>query len=96
MEHSNADRRKTALLPAALGGLLGGLALYFGGRPDLASTVWLVGVLPVLAALLLEILRGLWRGEMGLDNRLTAQRGLHLLTALPNLIRIKVTGRGYL
>jgi len=67
MEHSNADRGKTALLLAALGGLLGGLALYFGGRPDLASTVWLVGVLPVLAALLLEILRSLWRGEMGLD-----------------------------
>ncbi|QOF73660.1 heavy metal translocating P-type ATPase [Aminobacter sp. SR38] len=67
MEHSNADRGKTALLLAAVGGLLGGLALYFGGRPDLASTVWLVGVLPVLAALLLEILRSLWRGEMGLD-----------------------------
>lgn len=67
MEHSNGDRLKTALLLAALGGLLGGLALYFGGRPHLASTVWLVGVLPVLAALLLEILRSLWRGEMGLD-----------------------------
>ncbi len=67
MEHSNGDRVKTGLLLMALGGLLGGLALYFGGRPDLASTVWLVGVVPVLAALLLEIVRSLARGEVGLD-----------------------------
>ncbi|AMS39088.1 heavy metal translocating P-type ATPase [Aminobacter aminovorans] len=67
MEHSNGDRLKTALLLAAVGGLLGGLALYFSGRPDLASTVWLVGVLPVLGALLVEILRSLWCGEIGLD-----------------------------
>ncbi|KAJ0346073.1 hypothetical protein COL154_013904, partial [Colletotrichum chrysophilum] len=34
---------------------------------DLASTVWLVGILPVFAALLVEILRSLTRGEVGLD-----------------------------
>ena len=67
MEHSNGDRLKTGLLLVALGGLLGGLALYFGGRPALASTVWLVSVVPVLVALLLEIVRSLLRGEVGLD-----------------------------
>ena len=30
MEHSNGDRVKTGLLLMALGGLIGGLALYFG------------------------------------------------------------------
>ncbi|MGF7161523.1 heavy metal translocating P-type ATPase [Rhodoligotrophos appendicifer] len=67
MENSRVDRLKAALLLAALGGLLGGLALFFGGRPELASTIWLMGVLPVLAALLVEILHSLWRGEVGLD-----------------------------
>lgn len=68
MEHSTGDRLKTALLMVALGGLAGGLVLAYGfGRPDLASTVWLVGVVPVLAALLVEILRSLLRGEVGLD-----------------------------
>ncbi|RST85441.1 cadmium-translocating P-type ATPase [Aquibium carbonis] len=67
MEHSSGDRLKTALLVIALVGLAGGLTLYFGGRPDVASTVWLLGVVPVLAALLLEILRSLLRGEVGLD-----------------------------
>ena len=67
MEHSTAERLKIALVLAALGGLLGGLALYFSGRADLASNVWFIGVVPVLAALLVEILRSLWRGEVGLD-----------------------------
>jgi heavy metal translocating P-type ATPase len=67
MEQSNGDRLKTALLLTALGGLGLGLALYFTGRSDLAQTVWLAGVIPVLAALLVEILRSLWRGEVGLD-----------------------------
>ena len=67
MEHSNGDRLKTALLLLALAGLVGGLALHFGGRQDLATTVWMAGVVPVLAALLVEILRSLWRGEFGLD-----------------------------
>ncbi len=68
MEHSTGDRLKTALLVAAVGGLAGGLVLAFGiGRPKLASIVWLAGVVPVLAALLIEILRSLLRGEVGLD-----------------------------
>ncbi|HHZ07239.1 MAG TPA: HAD-IC family P-type ATPase, partial [Rhizobiales bacterium] len=67
MEHSNGDRLKTALLLLALAGLVAGLALHFGGRQDLAKAVWLAGVVPVLAALLVEIVRSLWRGEVGLD-----------------------------
>lgn len=43
------------------------MALYFGGRPDLASTIWFVGVVPVPAALVMEILRSLSRGDVGLD-----------------------------
>jgi heavy metal translocating P-type ATPase len=68
MDHSTGDRLKTALLTVAVGGLVAGLALAFAmGRPELASTVWMVGVVPVLAALLIEILRSLTRGEVGLD-----------------------------
>jgi heavy metal translocating P-type ATPase len=55
------------LLTIALAGLVGGLALSFGGQPDLAATVWFAGVVPVLAALVIEILRSLSRGEVGLD-----------------------------
>lgn len=68
MEHTTGDRLKTALLALALGGLVAGLVLAFAmGRPELASTVWIVGVVPVLAALMIEILRSLTRGEVGLD-----------------------------
>lgn len=68
MEPSAGDRVKTALLAAAVAGLLAGLVLAYGmDRPDLAATTWMIGVIPVLAALLVEILRSLARGEVGLD-----------------------------
>jgi len=68
MEHSAGDRVKTGLLAVAVAGLLGGLVLaYVMDRPDLASTTWMIGVVPVLAALVIEILRSLTRGEVGLD-----------------------------
>lgn len=68
MEHSASDKLKTALLAVAVAGLLGGLVLaYVMDRPDLAATTWMIGVIPVLAALLVEILRSLARGEVGLD-----------------------------
>ncbi len=68
MEDVTGDRLKTALLLVALGSLAGGLVLAYGiDRPDLASNVWLVGVVPVLAALVVEITRSLLRGEVGLD-----------------------------
>ncbi|TCL63263.1 heavy metal translocating P-type ATPase [Rhizobium sp. BK251] len=68
MEHSTGGSLEKALLVVALGGLAGGLVLAFGsGRPELASIVWLAGAVPVLAGLLVEILRSLLRGEVGLD-----------------------------
>ncbi|MCO6388505.1 heavy metal translocating P-type ATPase [Aliihoeflea sp. 40Bstr573] len=68
MEHSAGDTLKIVLLAAAVAGLLAGLGLaYVMDRPDLAATTWVIGVIPVLAALLVEILRSLARGEVGLD-----------------------------
>ena len=68
MDHTTGSRLKIALLTVALGGLVAGLVLAFAtGRPELASTVWIVGVVPVLAALMIEILRSLRHGEVGLD-----------------------------
>lgn len=67
MTYKRTDFLNTGLLAVALGGLLAGLALYMGGHLDLAGLAWTAGVLPVLAALLSEILRSLSRGEVGLD-----------------------------
>lgn len=67
MDHAQTDRLKTLLLVIALAGLVTGLGLHFSGRPDLAQTIWFAGVVPVLAALVIEIIRSLARGEVGLD-----------------------------
>ncbi|MBU4530834.1 MAG: cadmium-translocating P-type ATPase [Desulfomicrobium sp.] len=67
MDHTQTDRLKTLLLVIALAGLVTGLGLHFSGRTDLAQTAWFAGVVPVLAALVVEIIRSLTRGEVGLD-----------------------------
>ena len=67
MPQTNAQRLRIALLSISLAGLLSGLALYASGQTDLAHNVWFAGVTPVLAALIIEILRSLWQGEIGLD-----------------------------
>jgi len=67
MEHLGAGRRNLALLAVAVVGLMSGLVLYGLGRSESAGLVWLVAVLPVLAGLVVEILRSLARGEVGLD-----------------------------
>lgn len=67
MEQTTSDRLKKALLLFSVAGLLSGLVLYFNGRSDIAGIVWFTGVVPVLAALVIEIIRSLWRGEVGLD-----------------------------
>nr|HRO16032.1 HAD-IC family P-type ATPase [Paracoccus sp. (in: a-proteobacteria)] len=67
MERTRRDRIDTALLLVALTGLAAGLGLYLAGRRDLADIAWMVGVLPVLAGLVAEIVRSLARGEVGLD-----------------------------
>ncbi len=55
------------LLAIALGGLTGGLVAQWMGYSDEAVLIWIAGVVPVLAALLVEIVRSLWQGEVGLD-----------------------------
>ncbi|KQZ21708.1 haloacid dehalogenase [Mesorhizobium sp. Root552] len=55
------------LLVIALAGLAAGLGLSLAGKPDFARAAWMAGVVPVLLALAVEILRSLWRGEVGLD-----------------------------
>ncbi|WP_306752316.1 heavy metal translocating P-type ATPase [Paracoccus actinidiae] len=67
MTDKRTDLLKTGLLAVALAGLVAGFALHLASRPDLARIAWTAGVLPVLAALLAEILRSLVRGEVGLD-----------------------------
>ncbi|CAN7660695.1 heavy metal translocating P-type ATPase [Neorhizobium sp. LjRoot104] len=67
MAYINSDRFKTALLVLAVLGLALGLVFYLVDKPDAAGRVWQMGVVPVLAVLVFEILRSLWRGEVGLD-----------------------------
>jgi hypothetical protein len=67
MEHRNTDRLKAGILLLAVTGLVAGLALWFVGKADIANLVWFAGVVPALAALLVEILRSIGRGEVGLD-----------------------------
>ena len=58
---------RPVLIGVALAGLLAGLAAHWAGREDLAIVAWWAGTLPVLAALLVEIVTSLRRGETGLD-----------------------------
>jgi heavy metal translocating P-type ATPase len=48
-------------------GLMAGLAFWLGGRHDVANLIWVAGVVPALAALVIEITRSLRSGEVGLD-----------------------------
>jgi heavy metal translocating P-type ATPase len=64
---NDSDRFKTAILLLALAGLVLGLALWAADLADMADLVWIAGVLPALAALIVEILRSIGRGEVGLD-----------------------------
>ncbi|MBB3771183.1 heavy metal translocating P-type ATPase [Angulomicrobium tetraedrale] len=61
------DRLNIALLAIAGLGLVAGLALLLGGQAHLAKLAWTAGVAPVLAALVVEIVRSLAKGEVGLD-----------------------------
>jgi len=61
------DRGRSLLLAAALLALAAGLVLTAAGREEAARAVWALGVLPVLAALVVEIVQSLRRGEVGLD-----------------------------
>jgi len=67
VEQTGTDRVKTAILLLAATGLIAGLAFWFIGKPDIANKIWIAGVVPALAALVVEILRSIGRGEVGLD-----------------------------
>ncbi|WP_312869926.1 heavy metal translocating P-type ATPase [Jiella pacifica] len=67
MEETGTDRFKTAILLLAATGLIAGLGFYFANQSGIANLVWIAGVVPALAALLVEILRSLRSGEVGLD-----------------------------
>ncbi len=51
----------------AAGGLAAGVAANLTGHGDWASLIWTAATLPVLAALLIEIVTSLRRGDVGLD-----------------------------
>ncbi len=55
------------LLGLTATGLGVGIALLLTGRTDLAGWFWLAATIPVLLALIVEIVRSLTRGEVGLD-----------------------------
>lgn len=63
----SANRLNTLLLGIAGLGLVIGLGFRLAGQPDSAGLAFTAGVLPVLAALIGEIMRGLSKGEVGLD-----------------------------
>ena len=67
VDKTSTDRLKTAVLLLAAIGLLAGLAFYVAGKDDIATLIWIAGVMPALAALVVEILRSIGRGEVGLD-----------------------------
>ncbi|WP_019953302.1 heavy metal translocating P-type ATPase [Yoonia vestfoldensis] len=67
VQKTRTDRFKTAILFVATAGLIAGLAGWVLGRPDIAHLFWIAGVVPALAALIIEILRSLRSGEVGLD-----------------------------
>jgi heavy metal translocating P-type ATPase len=63
----SVNRLKTLLLIIAMLGLVGGLGLLLAGLTESARIAFVAGVLPVLVALVVDILRSLTRGERGLD-----------------------------
>ena len=67
METTRTDRLKTVVLLLAATGLTLGLVFHFTARADIADLVWTAGVVPALVVLVVEILRGLRAGEVGLD-----------------------------
>lgn len=61
------NRLQVSLLAIATLGLLAGLGLTVAGFSKLATLAWAMGVIPVLVTLVVEIVRSLWKGEVGLD-----------------------------
>lgn len=60
-------RIRSVLVAIAVAGLVFGGAALLAGRGDWADWIWAACTIPVLAALVVEILTSLRRGEVGLD-----------------------------
>ncbi|MGO4837665.1 heavy metal translocating P-type ATPase, partial [Rhizobiaceae sp. 2RAB30] len=60
-------RIRSVLVAIAVAGLVLGGAALLAGRGDWADWIWAACTIPVLAALVVEILTSLRRGEVGLD-----------------------------
>ncbi|PWB60700.1 MAG: heavy metal translocating P-type ATPase [Bradyrhizobiaceae bacterium] len=58
---------RPVLVAVPAGGLVAGLVAWHLERPELAAAIFAVATLPVLAALVAEIVTSLGRGELGLD-----------------------------
>lgn len=67
MDAVKTDPIKTAIFLLAIAGLLSGLAFWMGGQAQFSDVLWTLGVLPALAALVIEIMRSVRSGEVGLD-----------------------------
>ncbi|SOC86105.1 heavy metal-(Cd/Co/Hg/Pb/Zn)-translocating P-type ATPase [Ensifer adhaerens] len=67
MEHTKEDRLKIALLAIAAAGLVLGLLVHLTGQATIARILWSVATLPVLIALVFQIVSSLLEGELGLD-----------------------------
>jgi heavy metal translocating P-type ATPase len=58
---------RRGLIATALGGLLLGLIAWLAGRSDIANWIWGAGTVPVLAGLLVSMVRDLLAGRLGVD-----------------------------
>ncbi|MCD2171859.1 heavy metal translocating P-type ATPase [Rhizobium sp. C4] len=67
MEQTNEDRLKIALLAVAGAGLVIGLVAHLAGQAGIARILWAIATIPILVALMVQIVRSLLRGELGLD-----------------------------
>jgi heavy metal translocating P-type ATPase len=64
---SPTSRLRPYLVAIPAAGLAAGIALYFFGYGPWANAIWIAATIPVLLALLIEIVTALRRGDVGLD-----------------------------
>ncbi|HWK64721.1 MAG TPA: heavy metal translocating P-type ATPase [Rhizobiaceae bacterium] len=58
---------RSFLVAVAVTGLAAGALSWLAGRPDWSAWIWAAGTVPVLVALVAEIVTSLHRGQVGLD-----------------------------
>lgn len=61
------NRFNTGLLFISALGLVSGLIFWAADNSDAATLIWTIGIIPILAALIIEIIRSLLKGDVGLD-----------------------------